>query len=154
MDDREASLRGLGKLARRVFVDRNASGWNKPGMPKGDRLAIKAEARPFLREAIRWLRKSRDALLAGDIAMYELLLDRARMYRAFAALEFFQRYANKYGDGLVKIASLSESGHKKKAEIFERDNRAELKEFDNQVRGCIAEATRTASRSGWTHTQC
>ena len=77
--------------AHQVFVDRNVSGWNKPGMPKGDRLAIKAEARPFLREAIHWLRKSRDALLAGDIAMYELLLDRARMYRAFGALEFFQR---------------------------------------------------------------
>jgi hypothetical protein len=76
-------------------------------MPKKDRLAIKAEARPFLLESIRWVRKSRDALLAGDIERFELLRDRARMCRAFAALEFFQPYANKYGEERIKSESLA-----------------------------------------------
>jgi hypothetical protein len=99
-----------------VFVERNAHGWIRFGMPKGDRLAIKAKARPFLRATIHWLRKSRDALVAGDMQMHGLLRDRARMYHAFASLEFFHRYAKKYGESLVAFANRAASGGKGKAE--------------------------------------
>ncbi len=124
--DPEASLLALGKFARQIFVDRNAHGWNKPGMPKGDRLAIKAEARPFLREAIRWARKSRNALLAGDIDLHELLRDRARMYRAFAALEFFQPYANKLGWQRLGLKANSDIGAATTASKFAQPDLEDL----------------------------
>lgn len=133
----DARLRGLGKLARQVFVDRNANGWNRPGMPKGDRLAIKAEARPLLREAIHWVRKSRDALLAGNVEMHELLRDRARMYRAFAALEFFQPYANKLGRRYVEFAKQSSAGTK--AYVAEHHARPDI---DDLIRGCLGRRER------------
>ena len=68
-----ARLKGLGNLARIVFLDRNAHGLNKPGMPRRERLAIKKKMRPHLWQAIHWTRKSRDALLAGNVEMHELL---------------------------------------------------------------------------------
>ncbi len=135
---RDARLQGLRNLARKVFLDRNARGMDKRGMPKRDRLAIKKEMRPHLRQAIHWARKSRDALFAGDVKMHELLRDRARMYSAFASLELFQPYANKYGEGLVAIAGRSADGGKKKAEHAEAENRKVLAELDGLIEGCIA----------------
>ena len=80
---------GLRNLARSIFLDRNAQ-----GMPDKDRLQIRAKARPHLREAIRHARKSRDALLAGNEGSHECERDRARMYVAFARLEFFLPYVD------------------------------------------------------------
>lgn len=96
----------------------------------------KAEMRPLLREAIHWNRKSRDALLAGDVKMHEALWDRARMYAAYAALELFQPYANELGKRYVEIASHSSAGGRKKAERPEE--RALIRELDGLIRGCIA----------------
>jgi hypothetical protein len=135
--DVEARLRGLRNLARKIFLDRNAQGWNRPGMPKGDRLAIKVAARPFLRLAIHWARKSRDALLSGDVQMHELLRDRARMNSAFAALEFFQPYANQLGEKYIEFAAFSSRGGKAKAETAEREKAEALAELDGLIRGCI-----------------
>jgi hypothetical protein len=132
-----ARLKGLGNLARIVFLDRNAHGLNKPGMPRRERLAIKKKMRPHLWQAIHWTRKSRDALLAGNVEMHELLRDRARMYRAFAALELFQPYANKYGEGLVQIAARSASGGKAKAAAAELDMAESLAELDGLIKGCM-----------------
>jgi hypothetical protein len=129
-------LRGLGNLARKVSLDRNAR-----GMPKQDRLKIKTEARPHLRLAIHYIRKSRDALLAGDIALHECERDRARMYAAFARLEFFQPYANTAGERYAKLAELSETGGKAKADEFARA-RPGLEELDKVIRGFLARGDR------------
>jgi hypothetical protein len=134
----EARLRGLGDLARKVFLDRNAHGFNRPGMPKSDRVAIKKEMRPYLRQAIHWARKSRDALFAGDIKGYEFLRDRARMYRAFAALEVFRPYANKHGKNSVAIAARSGDGGRGKAKAAEAEKKNELIELEALIKGCIA----------------
>ena len=135
----DARLRGLGKLARAVFVDRNAHGWNKPGMPKGERLAVKAEVRPFLRETIHWVRKSRDALRSGDMQMHELLRDRARMYHAFAMLEFFQPAANRYGEGLVRFAGQAQAGGKVIAGVAAKKHA----ELDRVILSCLVKGEKT-----------
>ena len=85
-------------------------------MPKGDRLAIKAEARPFLRETIRWLRKSRDALLAAISSGTSFYGTGRACIGHSRVLEFFQPYANKYGNGLVTIrgARSTEGGTRKR----------------------------------------
>jgi hypothetical protein len=124
-------MQALGNLARKVFLDRNANGMNMPGMPKRDRLQIKSEMRPYLRAKIRWARKSRDALLAGDIERHELLRDRARMYKAFAMLEFFQPYANEYAKGLVRMANVSAKGAEATAAKYARP------ELDALIRACL-----------------
>jgi hypothetical protein len=67
-----ARLRGLRTFARRVFIDRNAA-----GMPPAYRDRIKAATRPHHRQAIVLLRASRTALLAGNVAQWELLATKA-----------------------------------------------------------------------------
>ena len=61
-----ARMRGLANLARQVFLDRNAM-----GMPTRERAAIRANARRYLRAAIRHIRDSRNALRAGDVSEAE-----------------------------------------------------------------------------------
>jgi hypothetical protein len=60
--------------------------------------------------------RSRDAMLAGDMQMHELLRDRARVYHAFASREFFHWDAKKYGESLVALANRAASGGKGRAE--------------------------------------
>lgn len=134
---RVARSRGLRILAQAIFRDRNASGFDQPGMPKRDRQAIKREMRPHLREAITWARKSRDALGANDIEMHELLRDRARMHYAHALLELFKPYASRYGNNLVAIAARSPEGARKTAERFARPD------LDDVIRGCLQRGGKT-----------
>jgi hypothetical protein len=123
--------RGLSELARKVFLDRNAR-----GMPKKDRATIKAECRPHLRQAIRVARQSRDALMQGDIERHELLRDRARMYLAFAMVEFFQPCANKLGkQRYLDFPAQASEGGRKAAEA--RNTRDDLTELDRLIRACI-----------------
>ena len=67
-----ARLRGLRNFARRVFVDRNAS-----GMPPAYRGEIRATTRRHHREAVELICAARTALLRGDLTQWELLAGRA-----------------------------------------------------------------------------
>lgn len=132
-----ASLQGLRNLARSIFVDRNAR-----GIPKRDRAELRAEARPFLRHAIKHVRKSRDALVAGNIAMYECERDRARMWRAFALIEFFRPYARRAGVHYDAMPELAALGGKGKAEAFASEHKKRLAELDGLIRGCYVRGER------------
>ena len=137
----EKCLRSLRRLAHLIFIDRNLAGLDQPGSPKQDLATLKAEVRPFLREAIGWVRKSRDALLAGDIERHKLLRDRARMYYAFAALEVYQPYAKRYGNVLVAIARHAVKGGKGKAEHAKTEkfeDGIDLDELDGLIKAGIA----------------
>jgi hypothetical protein len=129
----EERMRGLRTLGRAIFIDRNAE-----GLPKRDRARIKAEARPYLRRAIKHARQSRDALRLGNIAFYECERDRARMERAFALLEFFRPFANKVGKAYVRLAQVSALG------VAETKRNTARPELDDLIRACFArgEATR------------
>jgi hypothetical protein len=137
--NRVASLARLHELALRVFLDRNCAGWNRFGMPKRDREKLKAEVQPFLRESITCVRKSRDALVAGDIELHELWFERAHKYRLFAALEFYQRYANQRGEQLRAIAGRAPSGGKAKAQHMKAERSGEL---DRLIEGCLQRGER------------
>src|SRR5688572_9298959 len=84
-------MRQLLAIAQRVFGDRNAR-----GMPNTKKLKlrerIKRGARPHLREAIRYARKSRDALISGEGARHEHQLALACLHLAIAAAEFRQPF--------------------------------------------------------------
>lgn len=80
MLDLTARLRGLDNLARRIFIDRNAT-----GMPLAYRSEIKRTTRHHHREAIAMLRAARTALLVGDAGKWELL-----SVKACAKLEHVQ----------------------------------------------------------------
>jgi hypothetical protein len=112
----EARLSGLRELARLVFLDRNAR-----GMPVSNRSMIKAAARPHLRQAIKHLRRSRDALRTGNIALHECERDRARMYAAFAKIEFFQPFANKTAESYGHLAVGGLKGAAKTKAKFSRE---------------------------------
>ena len=59
------------------------------------------------------------------------------MYWAFAALEFFQPYANKLGERYINIAAQSGEGGRAKAKAAEQEKLEELAELDGLIRGCI-----------------
>jgi hypothetical protein len=125
-------IAGLRSLARSVYLDRNAQ-----GMPKRDRMKIKAKARPDLRKAIRHARKSRDALLAGDVAMFECERDRARLHVALARLQFFEPYVDQVAKRYADLARTAPAGGKSTAEKYARPK------LDDLIRGCIGRGDRT-----------
>jgi len=122
----DSHLKPLRDLARSIFFDRNAQ-----GMPERDREKINAAARPHLRQAIAHVRKSRNAFRKNDIAVCECERDRARMYWAFARIEFFRPYANQVGKRDRQLAKASERGATATAEKFSNP------ELDRLIRGCL-----------------
>ena len=132
LTERHARMQGLRNLARTVFLDRNAQ-----GMPKRDRLKLKKRARPHLLRAIRHIRHSRDALFAGDVTLHEYERDRARMFAAFARLEFFRPYANTVGKRYAKLDEVRRAGTQATAEKYARP------ELDDLIRGCLARGEKT-----------
>lgn len=123
---------GLRNLAHSIFLNRNAQ-----GMPKRDRIKIKGEARPHLRQAIRCARKSRDLLLAGDEVLHEYERDRARMYAAFARLEFLVPYADKAGKQHAGLSDIRKLGGKATAEKYARPD------LDAAIISCLRRGDKT-----------
>ena len=118
-------LEELRWVAKAVFAFRNAA-----GEPAKYRMQVKAFTRPNLREAIHWLRESRDALLGGDLEMQTLLRDRAMMYLMFALFvpnaPYVMRMRDRY-DALARISGKGGSATKLKLPKLERQIRACLK---------------------------
>jgi hypothetical protein len=134
--------RGVRQMARGIFINRNAQGWNAFGMPKQERIAIKDQVRPSLRCALSMLRLARKVLRDdGDVQFYEHLFDKACKHYAYAEIAMYRPYAVKYGDGLLKFAKRSGEGGKKKAEAMELE-KPELAELDGLIRACLKRGDR------------
>jgi hypothetical protein len=84
-------LAELDRIARKVFVDRNAKGY-----PQIYRAAAKAKARPALRSALNHAALARTALLRGKKHEFELERLYAHLELANAAVGFRQAYINTY----------------------------------------------------------
>jgi len=121
---RRARLEDLGQIAWWVFVVRNAS-----RQPAKDRMQIKAKARPSLREAIHWVRESREALRAGDLEMQALLRDRAMMHLAFALTRFCVPLAEQMRKRYDALARISPKGG--------TATKRHLPELERQIRACL-----------------
>lgn len=109
-----ARLRGLRNLARRVLIDRNNT-----------------VMRSHLRDAIKCVRISRDALRAGNIERHESERDRARMHVAHARLAVFQPAANALGSQRETRVLNAQRGSKATAEKYALPN------LDDLIDGCI-----------------
>ncbi len=116
--------RDLKIVARMVFLDRNAQ-----GMPAKDRLELKARARPDLRQAIYWLRESRNALRAGDLDRQLLLRDRAMMHLAFGLIKFYSYYAIALGERYDALTKFSGKGG--------AATKLDLPELERQIKACL-----------------
>jgi len=140
----------LSAVARSIYINRHAK-----GMPPNDRIKIAGEFRDprdpksmrkktvsgpgsawkLLRKTIRLLRCSRDALLVGDVATYELRYAEALMNWHSSQTEFFRPYANRSGES---NKGLAKNGKTARAEggrtISERFARPGLRDL---IIGCL-----------------
>lgn len=126
----DARLRGLRNLAIQLLRDRHANGEPVPAR----RPALRRAIRPDLRRAIKALRQSRDALLAGDVERHELYRDRARMFWFMTLLRLRNPYSNRAGKqamerprhGLLGAAATADSAMQRNAKL------------DSLIAGCLA----------------
>jgi hypothetical protein len=109
----DARMQGLRNLARKVFLDRNVQ-----GMLLKDRPALKDKVRPLLRKVIRHVRRSRTALLDGDIRGYERERDAARDCFKSAGLILLACGSNYWGEHLEQLRDYSARGGEKTAETY------------------------------------
>lgn len=65
--DTSQLLKDIDRIAKRIYVDRNAQ-----GMPQKYRALIREQARPWFREAAAFARDARAAILRGDRPRFEL----------------------------------------------------------------------------------
>ena len=77
----------LDRIAKQVFLDRNAQG----AEPR-HRATVKIKMRPYLARALEHAALARTAILAGDTLRYELELARANHMRMTAQVEFRQPF--------------------------------------------------------------
>jgi hypothetical protein len=79
------AFEALAKIARRVFIDRNAAGF-----PDQHRAAIRASVRPVLRKALAHAALARTAILRADRPTFDLQLSYARGFLQHADVLFSQ----------------------------------------------------------------